>query len=185
MNIVKTFDEYMFEGRISDGLVSDSAPYMKHVIQLLTAMQGFSSKVQSDLATLKLGCIKPIKCVPAKEVLNKDSIRIIKSRVRPKEKCCYEDAFHTASYITETDVKYCEGYLIVYGLPIEHAFNKVGDCYIDVTREFGGHDDVTQNEYVILKEWDADVALRIMAHGNVQCYGGVFDKEYYIEHNLI
>ena len=183
MNIVKTFDEFLFEGRISDGLVSDSAPYMKHVIQLLTAMQGFSSKVQSDLATLKLGCIKPVKCVSAKDVLDKDALRRIKNIVKPKEKCCYEDAFHTADCIP--DVKYCEGYMIVYGLPIEHAFNRVGDYYIDVTREFGGHDDVTQNEYVLLKEWNATDALRIMAHGDVQCYGGVFDKEYYMEHNLI
>lgn len=51
-------------------------------------------------------------------------------------------------------ILYCEGKTNV-SIPIDHAFNKVGDAYIDITFEFALHENPSIYEYVTFGEYDA------------------------------
>lgn len=70
------------------------------------------------------------------------------------------------------EVKYVEGYMTVIGIPIDHAFNKIGDYYFDVTVDFL-LDSKDKGDYNVIGEWDYREALSIMAEEGY--YGGVFD----------
>ncbi len=51
----------------------------------------------------------------------------------PQLKQCYQNSFDVV--MLNKDVKYCEGFVSFMGIPIEHAWNKIGDEYFDVTAD--------------------------------------------------
>lgn len=167
MTYVKTFENF---SENSNGL-----------IQMLTAMSRFGSGIQQELAKKKLDSLKAVSCVPLTEAVGEDAAKKTIERVKIAKKECYANALHTAECLRSLDVKYCEGWMMLYGIPIEHAFNKVGDTYFDVTAEIALGDDVTKTEYYVIGEWDPDTALQIMASGD-QCYGEVFNKQFFKSH---
>ena len=69
---------------------------------------------------------------------------------------------------------YCEGYTSYMGIPIEHAFNKVGDKYIDITSELVLKKDVTDDEYVLLGEFTKEDVYKVT--NETGYYGGVYNK---------
>lgn len=73
-----------------------------------------------------------VKITPIKEVLTDEEINFILEYIRPRKHECYRNA-HEATRIL--GVKYVEGSVEVGGLPIDHAFNKRGDKYFDITTE--------------------------------------------------
>lgn len=169
MKYVKTFEQHT---------QSSTNP----VSQLLGWMAKLGSGMQQKLAQAKLQALTPIQCQPLEKVLKEEDVKRIKQGVRPRAKECYANAYHTAAILNNKDVKYVEGYIVYAGIPIEHAFNKIGDQYFDVTQEVALGKDVSEQQYFTIGEWDADTALMFMASGEYQCYGGVFDKEF-IENN--
>lgn len=71
-------------------------------------------------------------------------------------------------------VKYVEGLTYEPGLlPIEHAFVKIGDKYIDPTFERALHIDVTKCEYVALVELEWPELAAIQAKTGY--YGEIYD----------
>lgn len=109
---------------------------------------------------------KPVQCVSVKDVFTREEIRIIKKVLRPKARQCYRNA----ALLTELfpgRVKYVEGFGWNKILKIEHAFNRVGDKYIDITWEMVLKENVTENPYVSLIEAERDDVLAdIQAHDN-------------------
>ena len=75
---------------------------------------------------------KVVKLTPIREVLTEAEINFILEYIRPRKHECYRNA-HEATRIL--GVKYVEGFVEVGGLPIDHAFNKRGDKYFDITTE--------------------------------------------------
>ena len=75
---------------------------------------------------------KVVKLTPIREVLTDEEINFILEYIRPIKHECYRNA-HEATRIL--GVKYVEGFVEVGGLPIDHAFNKRGDKYFDITTE--------------------------------------------------
>lgn len=55
-------------------------------------------------------------------------------------KNCYQNSYQTSDFNINLDVKYIEGIAFYKGIPIDHAWNKIGDIYFDVTSDqiFGG-----------------------------------------------
>lgn len=168
MRYIRTFENYNGSGIAS-------------LKNFLEAMSGFGSGMQKRIAQAKLSAIKPVKCVRVADAAGLDAVDDVKKYVRPKKKNCYANALHAAQHI-QGDVKYCEGWIIVGGLPIDHAFNKCGDMYFDVTEEFALGENPENQEYAVVGEWDYSTALKIMASGEYQCYGNVFEKEFISEH---
>ena len=69
------------------------------------------------------------------------------------------------------NILYCEGFMSTFGIPIEHAFNKVGDVYVDITKELALKESPSDTEYIVLGEYNSIDALQAMAvegyYGNV------------------
>ncbi len=101
-----------------------------------------------------------------KESEQADRIRQIKRVLRPKKHQCYRNA----ALLTELfpgRVKYVEGFGWNRIVKVEHAFNRVGDKYVDITWEMVLKENVTTFPYVALIEAERDdVMADIQAHDN-------------------
>lgn len=107
--------------------------------------------------------LKPCRVVSIKDIFTKEQIKLIRSLVQKKE--CFKNAYQIASFFefSDTPVEYVEGRVLVCDfLPIEHAWNKIGDRYFDATFELALGYDVTKEEYAKLKEYDVDKVREIL-----------------------
>ena len=92
-------------------------------------------------------------------LLDGNDIGLIRRVVRPEVKGCYRNA-HLLTLLFPDRVRYVEGKTHTV-IPIDHAFNRVGDKYIDITFEFALELDPTQYEYVAFGEYPAGVIEEI------------------------
>lgn len=122
---------------------------------------------QADFRKTVFEDARDVKVVPCSEVFTKEEIARIKRNIRPKKKQCYKNATLLADMF---GCEYCEGYML-HVFPVEHAFNKVGDKYVDITVEFALKEDVKKIEYTVIgtytKEEVKGVCLRTSMYGNV------------------
>ena len=103
---------------------------------------------------------KRVEVVKAADVFDEREIELIRRTVRPVVKRCYKNA-HLLTLLFPDRVQYVEGKTNAF-IPINHAFNRVGDKYIDITFEFAlGFLDPTQYEYVAFGEYPAGVIEEI------------------------
>lgn len=100
-----------------------------------------------------LNAAKPVTIVPAADVLEDYELDYIRHVIKPKPKECYRNSHLLCEAFPER-ILYCEGKTNV-PIPIDHAFNKVGDAYIDITFEFALHENPSIYEYVTFGEYDA------------------------------
>lgn len=94
---------------------------------------------------------------------------------------CYKNAAELVRIIrnigTLPPVKYVEGYAYCYGLlPIEHAFVKVGDLYVDPTFERALHRDVRKELYAACIELDFETMARYQVETGF--YGELYVYDY-------
>lgn len=108
------------------------------------------NKNQKDFYNYRLLCARSVKVVPLEEVFTKEEISRIKKRSFIVKQC-YRNSLLLASLFPDK-VKYVEGEVLAAGVPIEHAFNKVGDKYVDVTLELALRSDVRRETYTSLLE---------------------------------
>lgn len=120
---------------------------------------------------------KSVKCVPLAEVFTQAEIRTIKKVLRPKKYQCYRNSALMTELFPER-CKYVEGFGWNTISRVEHAINRVGDKYVDVTWELCLKLDVSSQPYVSLIEASRDeVIADIEAHDNTT-------GEYYL-HNYL
>lgn len=107
---------------------------------------------------------RPVQCVRMRDVFTREQLNYLKCwGYKTQQKMCYKNAAELVRLIVGNDafgligkpVRYVEGYAYSYGmLPIEHAFVKIGDKYIDPTFERALHRDVRQELYASCIELD-------------------------------
>ena len=119
---------------------------------------------------------KPVSVSPISEVLSEEQIQFIKDNIQLRKKECYRHATLFCLYIP--DSVYVEGQFSTLGLPIEHAFNKVGDKYIDITAELVLGEDVTKLEYISWGEYDINLVSKIITDRGY--YGDIY-RQLYVE----
>ena len=129
-------------------------------MSLLTDIEAYAALAsgnQQEYFKGLLNVAKHVEVVSIKDVFTKDEIKMIKRLVRPKKKMCYRNS-HLLTLLFPDKVKYVEGkiFLPFIGLPIDHAFNRVGDKYVDVTVELALKEDVTEHEYIEFAEYDSE-----------------------------
>ena len=165
--------------RYSEYRLLESAGNENPIIRYVSEIARISSGAGKDYYSQMLNDIKPIECRPLREVFTDDEIERIRRAVHPKTKACYENAFHFSSRLGELgrEILYCEGFVTVFGLPIEHAFNKVDGVYVDITLELALGDDITGRDYAVLGEWTDSKALAVMAREGY--YGEVYRQEFF------
>lgn len=75
------------------------------------------------------------------------------------------------------DVQYVEGKVqLECGIGIEHAFNRRGDRYFDITWELALHNSVKGVPYLSIGEYTATQVSEVAVETG--CYGGVFNNLY-------
>lgn len=135
-------------------------------------MQQITTGKQKEYYTDLLQNAKPVKVVSVKDVFTPEGIRLIKERISPKKKQCYRNASLLTCLFP--DVMYVEGKVMPENMfPIDHAFNKVGDSYIDITVELVLGEDVTKPDYVVLGEYDNNQVVEVA--DKTELWGGCYN----------
>lgn len=137
-------------------------------IELMKKASATSRQIQHYEEILKIG--ESLKCVSAFDVLEDYQLEYIEHVLKPEPKEC----FRNAHLLTEAfpEITYCEG-LAAVPFVIDHAFNKVGDAYIDITFEFALGDNPRQYDYFKIAEYEADEIAE--AAFNTGYYGGYYN----------
>lgn len=133
-----------------------------------------------------------VECVPMSDVFSCGQLRFLKERAgyKTQRKMCYKNASDLVEavellrrmYPTPTEPAiYVEGYTLGGGvLPIEHAFVRIGDKYVDPTFERALHKDVRKEQYVALAEFDREELRKLQLE---TCYyGGMYQYAYVKKH---
>lgn len=124
-----------------------------------------------------LDIAKVVEVVRLADVFNDREIEQIRRVVRPDVKGCYRNS-HLLTLLFPDRVQYVEGQTYTGFFGIDHAFNRIGDKYVDVTFELALNDDPTQYEYVAFGEYPADVIQSVTEETGY--YGEVY-RHLYIE----
>lgn len=122
-----------------------------------------------------LKAAKPVEVVRAADVLEDYELEYIQHVLKPQPKQCYRNS-HLLCEAFPDRFKYCEGKANV-PIPIVHAFNKVGDVYIDITFEFALHENPSIYEYVTFCECDAKTIRKAVLETGY--YGEIYRWLYY------
>lgn len=123
-----------------------------------------------------------VHCVRMRDAFTPEQMAYIRAYYRTQQKMCYRNAAELVRIIAgrggeirlfPEPVRYVEGYAYAYGLlPIEHAFVKIGDKYIDPTFERALHRDVRKEMYASCIELDP------LTMANYQLETGFFGELY-------
>lgn len=125
---------------------------------------------------------RAVQCVRMRDAFTDDQLAFIREQYRTQQKMCYKNAAelvrlisHPLAFLFPEPVRYVEGFAYAYGLlPIEHAFVKYGDVYIDPTFERALHRDVRNEIYVSCIELDpltmANYQLETGYYGELYVY---------------
>lgn len=126
---------------------------------------------------------KIVECVRMRDVFTAGQMAFLREHYVARQKMCYKNASQLVELMSclpslfPEPGKYVEGFSYCYGLlPIEHAFVKVGDVYIDPTFERALHRDVRREEYVSLIELDGAEMARLQAETGY--YGELYLYDY-------
>ena len=126
---------------------------------------------------------RPVQCVRMRDAFSDGELYIIFDQLhyRTQQKMCYKNAAELVRIIrnigTLPPVKYVEGYAYCYGLlPIEHAFVKVGDLYVDPTFERALHRDVRKELYAACIELDFETMAKYQVETGF--YGELYVYDY-------
>lgn len=143
-------------------------------LETLWRLVSGTNMVESQLLFYKrsLEDARDVKVVPLSEVLSQQQIERIKTIINPQPKECYRNATLLSQYL---NCAYVEGKTLVGGIfGAEHAFNRIGDKYVDITLELALGKDVTKEEYITQGEWSAEECIDISVSRGV--YGGLYAK---------
>ena len=132
------------------------------MISQMQRIASITSGRQREFFNFKLQHAKEVAPVSIHDVFTAEEIERIMEEVRPEKKHCFKNATLMAQLFP--DVVYVEGELGIMGvIGIEHAFNRKGDKYFDVTMEMCLGKNVTKESYVsILEEDDKDALTQFI-----------------------
>ena len=145
------------------------------IMQMLKFFADNTSGYQQMLYKDKVEDADSVDIVSIYDVFDEKTIEDIKKYVNPQPKCCYENAYKLCDrlgYEKDYDIKYCEGYLNMKGLPIEHAFNSVNGQYVDITIELALNKEI-EDTYVKYCEYNVDQVREILVQNGF--YGNIYD----------
>lgn len=120
--------------------------------------------------------IYEVNVVKLSDAFTNEEIANIKNIVRPQPRMCYKNS-HRLVELFPDKCQYVEGFTtILNGIPIEHAWNKVKDFYVDITFELALDIDVTKELYMALGVYDLSTITKQVSE---TCYfGGVYNYLY-------
>ncbi len=161
--------------------------------QIITELRAMASqnwpKSQKEYYEQMAKDAKAVECVRMCDVFNPDQLDFLRGVYHTQQKQCYKNASALVTLISHPlggflfhqEIKYVEGFAYCYGLlPIEHAFVKVGDKYIDPTFEMALHRDVRKEMYASLVELDPETMAKYQLETGY--YGELYQYDYLCKH---
>ena len=145
------------------------------LLDYIKMLANVTSGQQKEFYETELANAKTVKCVPLCEVFTSEEINRIKNCVKPQKKECYKNA-HLLCVWFPDKAQYVEGQTSCCGIGIDHAFNKIGDKYVDITMERCLKEDVTSKEYLSIGEYSLDVINEVVL--DTKYYGDIFRNLY-------
>lgn len=160
--------------KINDYITEKLKTEDQSILDFLNMLAKNCSGYQKALFTDKANDADSIDVVSINEVFDEDTIEKIRKYVRPVPKSCYENAYKLCDRIHDDryDIKYCEGYLNMKGIPIEHAFNSVNGKYVDITVEMALERPI-EDTYVLIGEFNVNEVREILLQNKY--YGNIYD----------
>lgn len=147
-----------------------------YIFTQLEMMSEITSGKQKEYYQHQLDCAELIECVSVYEVLSEEEISRIKKTINPQPKECYRNAARLAMLFPDR-IEYVEGLYGVMGVfGTEHAWNRIGNKYIDITAELVLKKDVKKEDYVKLMVLSSKEITDLVLKEN--CYTWFFDKKY-------
>ena len=128
---------------------------------------------------------KPVECMRMCDVFTPDQLDFLRDVYHTQQKQCYKNASTMVTLLSMPMVrlhfpqpaKYVEGFAYSCGLlPIQHAFVKYGDRYIDPTFERALHQDVRKELYVSCVELSVEEMNQLQ--GETGYYGELYQYTY-------
>lgn len=131
---------------------------------------------------------RPVQCVRMRDAFTPEQLQFLfkNTGYKTQQKMCYRNAADLVERVAwmaghfdpgVPETKYVEGFAYCYGLlPIEHAFVKVGDLYVDPTFERALHRDVRNELYVSCIEFDFETMAKYQAETGF--YGELYVYDY-------
>src|SRR5574344_1534901 len=146
-----------------------------NLLKELEMLRDLMSGRQRDFYEAALKDAHCVICTPLAEVFTKVEIALIRSSIRPQKKECYRNAHLMTLHFP--DVQYVEGKVqLECGIGIEHAFNRRGDRYFDITWELALHNSVKDVPYLSIGEYTNTQVSEAAAETGY--YGDVFNNLY-------
>lgn len=122
MKILKTFEQYNNEDN------SIILTYLKDILKLNL------SENQKKILEWKLSNAKKIIMTPVKNIIEEyPELEKLLQLNKFKKGDCFKNAYTISTRHFQEEILYIEGEVTIYGVPIEHAWNKIGNKYFDVT----------------------------------------------------
>lgn len=133
------------------------------IIEYLEAWANLNvGEAEKHFMTQRLKDARPVECVRMQDVFNAEQMDYLRQYYRTRQRMCYKNASELLRLIAEPGgaywlfpepAWYVEGFVYSNGLfPIDHAFVKYGDKYIDPTFERALKRDPRKETYVSLIE---------------------------------
>lgn len=146
------------------------------IIKELRQITEIMSGKQREYYESMIADATPIRIAPLSEAFNEYEIDMIKRVIKPEAKQCYKNASDLCVLFPDR-VKYVEGRFTVCVLfSTEHAWNKVGDKYVDITAELALNNNINEEEYVVLGEYEYEETLSYLYKSKV--YGGIYEQKF-------
>ena len=143
-------------------------------------------KTEKHFLTQRLKDARSVECVRMQAVFNDEQMAFLRHCYKAQQRMCYRNASELlrliaepggASWLFPEPAFYVEGFVFSNGLfPIEHAFVKIGDRYIDPTFEMALKRDPRQEMYVSLIEIAPRELLKL--EGETGYYGEMYRYSY-------
>jgi hypothetical protein len=144
--------------------------FNNYITSILKITKG--NKAQSDFYEWMLKNTKQIKLTPIDKI---PELKGIRDMISPEKKMCYMNASKVVMDFNNK-IEYVEGQRYVFGIPVEHAWNKIGDKYFDVTEEIALGGTRMNDEYYSIVELSYTQLLKHLWKAKV--YGGLIHKKY-------
>ena len=160
---------------------TDNSVEINSVIHFLKMFASNTMGLQQKLFQQKVNDAHIVEIHPLSEVFTEEEITRIKRIINPQAKACYENAWKLCDrFGYDHDIIYCEGYLDFKGIPIEHAFNKVDGKYVDITSELALHNNLKDDGYVVVGEFDTETVRKILIQTGY--YGNIYEVIFMNKH---
>ena len=153
------------------------------IITKLKQFASLGSDKQKVFIEQQIKDLQKVHVVSVHDVFTHYEIQRIKKIVRPLPRLCYRNA-HRMVELFPDKCQYVEGFTTKFNgeFPIEHAWNKVGDVYVDVTYEMALKSEVTKDLYMALGTYNLMTITQSASETGY--YGGIYTHRYIKSLNL-